>query len=442
MPGGGVGAVGQQCSDDTPDSTETRLQSLERQFNDLKTQYKQDMAARDRRISELESRVHTNQPGGDHYEKEKNDILQQIDAGTANDVFSHPAVSFNPDIAVVTNFLGSWSNNHQDKALNRLDVGEAELDMRAAVDPRADGVLILSFERDATNPLFQDEELEGPDTAVGIEEGYINLHDFGIPNLTAKVGRFHVRFGRQNILHSHDLPTSDSPFVNQSFLAPEALSDAGVSLSYLIPNPWGQYFEVVTEVLAGEGADVESPTLNGDLNVSHPAINTHLLWNTDVAENWNLEIGGSYLRGRHDMSDGMHEYGNTNLFGADVTLMRTDPTGGFNNQLLQGEMIYGLTDQADGHRADSVGAYLLGQQQINRDWYTGVRLDWTEDANDANREVWGVSPYVSWYLSEFLRLRLEYQHKGGDIDRDTDLLYFQFTWIFGAHPPHPYWAMH
>ena len=51
-----------------------------------------------------------------------------------------------------------------------------------------------------------------------------------------------------------------------------------------------------------------------------------------------------------------------------------------------------------------------------------------------------MSPYVSWYWSEFLRWRLQYQHRGGDAPSE-DVLYLQATFIFGAHPPHPYWAM-
>ena len=90
-----------------------------------------------------------------------------------------------------------------------------------------------------------------------------------MPNLTAKVGRFHVRFGRQNILHAHDLPTTDPPFVNQAFLAPEALTDAGLSLSYVIPPALvgNQYIEVVEEILAGEGASSDAPVFGGDIEL-------------------------------------------------------------------------------------------------------------------------------------------------------------------------------
>jgi hypothetical protein len=129
-----------------------------------------------------------------------------------------------------------------------------------------------------------------------------------------------------------------------------------------------------------------------------------------------------------------------NLFGADVTVIHTDPSGRFNNQLFMAEAIYGDVDSSRTQTQHAFGAYALAQQQMNRDIYLGARFDWTQNPLDDRQEVWGVSPYVSWYWSEFLRFRLEYQHKGGDV-KEEDTLYFQCTFIYGAHPPHPYWAM-
>ena len=92
--------------------------------------------------------------------------------------------------------------------------------------------------------------------------------------------------------------------------------------------------------------------------------------------------------------------------------------------------------------ANSWGAYIIGQQQLNKDWYAGVRLDYTQDANNNDRQIWGVSPYITWYWSEFLRFRVSYEHRGNfGASPDEDLFFFQITWIYGAHPPHPYWAM-
>ena len=56
---------------------------------------------------------------------------------------------------------------------------------------------------------------------------------------------------------------------------------------------------------------------------------------------------------------------------------------------------------------------------------------------------WGVSPYLSWYLNEALRLRLEYQHLERDLlgqEHSEDALLLGLTFFIGAHPPHPYWV--
>jgi hypothetical protein len=352
---GGVALA--QTSQPTP-AADQRLDQFERRLNEMESKHQADLKARDEEIARLRqelTRVREQQKtsstaSADDIERTKQDVLKDIeDNHPAAPTIRLPA-SFNPDIAVVSDFLGSWSSNRENNALNRVDVREVELDLRAAVDPRADGVAILSFHRDVENPVFPGPttyaDQSGPDTGVDVEEAYLFLHDFGVPNLTAKLGRFHVRFGRQNLLHLHDLPTSDPPLVNQAFLAPEALSDSGLSLSYVVPPDLtgGQYVEMIGEVLAGEGDGSESPTLRGDLSIDSPAFNTHVLWNTDVAKDWNLELGGSWLAGHAD-SDNSHD---VNLYGGDVTLIHTDPSGRFFNQLFQAEAIYAHSFEGDG----------------------------------------------------------------------------------------------
>jgi len=180
----------------------------------------------------------------------------------------------------------------------------------------------------------------------------------------------------------------------------------------------------------------EGPVVNNTALFHYPGVNTHALWNYDLGKDWNLELGSSFLASHRDNS--IHE--SAFLYGADATLIHTDPKGGFNNQLFQTEAIYGDIDTSAYTTQHSKGAYALFQQQLNRDWYVGVRGDWTEDALNSHRETWGVSPYLTWYYFEFLRFRFEYQYKAGDVPTENNF-FCQVTWIFGAHPPHPYWAM-
>ena len=450
-----------------------RLDRFERRLDELEDKYNADLKSRDEEIARLRAELERLKgqppaprppapPAGtaDDVDQTTEDILSEIesggtappaatgrdDGGATTQLPPPPRVgaSFTPDIAVITDAVGTYSPDRENDAYNRFDIREVELDLRAPVHPKADAVAIFAFERDVENPIFaeaeggEEEEGGGPESSTGVEEAYLFLHDLGVQNLTAKLGRFHLRFGRQNLLHLHDLPTTDPPFVNQAFLAPEALIDSGISLSYILPSRivGDQYVEVIAEVVTGEGADSESPTLQGDLSVDSPAVNTHVLWNTDIARDWNLELGGSWLTAHGD-ADNRRD---VNLFGADVTLIRTDPTGGFRNSILQAEAIYGVVDDEERNAEESFGVYLLGQQQLNRDWYAGLRLDWTQNPADADQEAWGVTPYVSWYWSDFLRFRASYQHRDGDRE-DEDIFYLQATWLFGAHPPHPYWSM-
>jgi hypothetical protein len=418
-----------------PDAVEERFRRLEQQVEELRQQVQQ----RDATIADLQRRSATapaapmNAPAD----------VARTQAAVARDAGAQrQKADFNPSIAVIVDSLATFSTRRENDAYNRFDVREVELDLRSPVGPRADGVVVLAIERDVENPVFAEageEEGGGIDTAINIEDAYLNIYDTGVPGLSAKLGRFHVKFGRQNLLHLHDLPTYDPPLVNQAFLAPESLTDAGVSLSYLIPPQYvgNQAIEVTLEILSGEGADSESPTLGGSFEVDSPAFNTHVLWNTDLADNVNFELGGSWLTGKGS-ADNDH---NVNLFGLDATLVRRDPTGGFNNQLLQAEAIYGIVDSPDsGDTNHSWGAYVLAQQQINADFYVGLRGDYTQNPNDDSQEAWGGSAYVTWYYTEFMKFRAQYQYRHLE-DATENVFGLQATWIFGAHPPHPYWAM-
>ena len=96
---------------------------------------------------------------------------------------------------------------------------------------------------------------------------------------------------------------------------------------------------------------------------------------------------------------------------------------------------------------NSLGMYAFAQYQFDLSWYGGVRYDYTEFPNSDLRgpddEDWAISPYISWYITEYLRLRFEYQHLERDIsgsDDEEEIFFLQLTAAFGSHPPHPYWV--
>ena len=351
---------------------------------------------------------------------------------------------YNPSITFFGDFGVSVSPNaHNDKTTNRFNLREFELDARAAIAPFADGIFIGTYGEE-----IADNGSGGVDigTVTDVEEGYIDFHTLPF-DLTAKVGKFRNAFGVSNGLHTHDTPQVDRPLALQEFLGPEGISTTGASLSWLVPNPADEFIELTTQFINADGGG-ESPILGGP-NADNPAYLAHLKWFTDVGDYGSFELGGTYLY-THTAADSSFD---ANVFGLDATLKLPDPDApDLRSFLLQGELFSAQNDIFDpvtstGSRNSSLGAYLFGQWQFDKNWYAGIRGDYSEFPNSdiygTSDYEWAVSPYITWYPAEFLRTRLEYQHKeilaGANSDSKDELM-LQFTFVIGAHPPHPYWV--
>ena len=75
-----------------------------------------------------------------------------------------------------------------------------------------------------------------------------------------------------------------------------------------------------------------------------------------------------------------------------------------------------------------------------------MRYDYTETPStqaSLRGNTWALSPYLTYYPAESLRVRLEYQHLERDFlgsGSSEEALLFGITWFIGAHPGHPYWV--
>jgi len=127
-------------------------------------------------------------------------------------VYGNAAASskvFNPDMAVIGNFIGTTGSNTIESA-PALEMHEAEVTFQAVVDPYARADVFLSASPDG----------------VEIEEGYLTLTS--LPGgLLAKVGKMKQQFGKVNTMHAHTLPWVDVPIVMKNFLGgEEGLNDS------------------------------------------------------------------------------------------------------------------------------------------------------------------------------------------------------------------------
>ncbi len=236
----------------------------------------------------------------------------------------------NPQIAVFFD-MGYWGSTSNDPAFNRFNLREVELDLRAAVTPWADGVLIIAIPEEIEETSGGGTEIT---TSFEIEEAYLNAHT--IPGgFAIKGGKFRDAFGRNNLLHTHDLPQVDRPLAVNAFFGPE-FSSLGAQMSWLVPNPWDKYVELIGEVVNAQGGAEGAPVLGGP-EASDPAVLAHLTYFDDVGAYGSLDLGASYL-----YSQGADTgVSNSSTYGLDATFKWIDPAAPDRQSLLfQGEAFW------------------------------------------------------------------------------------------------------
>ena len=333
---------------------------------------------------------------------------------------------FNPDIAVIGDFLGAVGKNDVNP-VPALELHESELALQAVVDPYSRADFFISFGQEGVN----------------LEEGFITFTE--LPGgLLTKVGKIRAAFGKVNTLHNHVMPWTDRPLVTQNLVGGEdGIDDAGISVARLIPNPW-IFLEATGQVFRGSaGADQAGIALFESTRRSELSYVGHLRGYHDLTENANIDLGLSYARGHNSVSDGNAvDPGSrvTQLYGVDATY-RWKPLQRsiYHSFIGRGEWIWSRRDQLDGLQS-AAGLYLSGDYQAGRRWFTGVRLDRSAHATDASLTDTGASFIVTYWPSEFSQVRAQYRRTNYEtapsIVSAANELLFQFQFSIGAHGAH------
>lgn len=325
---------------------------------------------------------------------------------------------FNPDIAVIGNFLGAAGRNTVNPS-PALEMAESEASFQAIVDPYARADFFFAF---------------GPE-GVEVEEGYVTFPT--IPGgLLVKVGKIRAAFGKVNTLHRHRLPWTDRPLViNNLTGGEEGIADAGMSVARLITNPW-IFLEATGEVYRGDAGDVFHSSKRGDLSYVG-----HLRGYQDLTDDTNVDFGVSYARGHNaagvigDVDAGRFQ---TDLWGVDATVRwRPLQRAIYHSFLGRSELLWSRRGQFTGHER-AFGYYASGDYQFARRWFAGARYDRSERAEDATLRDAGGSLVLTFWPSEFSQVRGQYRRiKYGEGPTANELL-FQFQFSIGAHGAHQF----
>jgi hypothetical protein len=320
---------------------------------------------------------------------------------------------FNPDIAVIGNFLGSAGHNDVAPSPS-FEMREAEVSYQAIVDPYARADFFIGV---------------GGDGSIDIEEGFLTLTS--LPGgFLAKVGKMYSAFGKVNQMHSHILPWTDRPLMNVNLVGGgENVNDAGFSVSRLIPNPW-LFLEATGEVYRGESALFTADT------PSHLSYTAHVRAYRDIGESTNLDLGTSFAYGHNDA---LEVNGTTRLVGIDATFRYRPLRRAIYKRLLaRTEMTWSRRSEL-GSVPQSFGAYVSGEYQFARRWFSGVRFDYADRATSSNVTDKGGSILLTYWPSEFSQIRGQYRRtRYGDAPSVANEFLFQFLFSIGAHGAHAF----
>jgi hypothetical protein len=341
-----------------------------------------------------------------------------------------------------------------------------------AVDPylRAQANLVLQLDR-ASETHFEVEEAWAETTSLP-------------GNLTLRAGQMFSDFGRQNSQHAHAWSFLDSPLVNARLLGPDGLRNPGARLSWLLPTPFYSEWSFSVQNSGGEtassfGFDHEGEPYLGRLvsqsNVRGPGdllFVSHYQISFDLTAEQTLLAGVSGATGPNSSAPSS----DTQIYGVDL-FWKWKPTShhyGFPFVTWQNEAMlrhYQAGAFSEDFNGDGViDADLNGDNVINsvprellkdwgfysqvaygfrKGWVAALRFDYVDRFHEAAYELvygddperarrWRVSPNLTWYPSEFSKIRLQYNYDDRAGIGEDHSVWLQFEFLLGAHGAHKF----
>ena len=348
--------------------------------------------------------------------------------------------------------VGSLQRGDHDPKVRGFTIPNAELTLDGAVDPYFKGFANVVYKIDA----------EG-ESGVELEEVYFLTTS--LPhNLQVKGGQFFAEFGRQNPQHPHSWAFVDQPIILNRMFGPDGFRGQGARVSWLAPTSF--YTEASVGVLNSNGETMfsfrteESPEIHGGAPAEAPVSNggdlvlvPRIASSFDLSETQSLLVGASAAFGPNNSGDDA----NTQVYGADLYWKWKSPTAqaGFPFVTFQTEALFRQYDAAARPSlADASitlpretladrGGYAQFQWGIKPRLVAGLRGEYAtgDDASFAaelRAQRTRFSPNLTWYPTEFSKLRFQYNlddRKG--IGQDHSF-WVQFEFLLGAHAAHKF----
>lgn len=351
----------------------------------------------------------------------------------------------NPEISFLGDVSYDWTDDEvQDQFLLR----GVEIGFAAPLDPytRFKGFLAAHQEPPALD-LGGGAPAES-EIRVELEEAYMDW--VALPGgMSLRVGRFRQRFGTLNRWHPHALASTDSPFALRDLFGHEGLIGIGAGVDWVLPGFWATSNGLTIEIT---NPDNDVAFAGGDFR--DPA---WLLRHTgffDFGADAYLEVGLNATTGPNDAASN----GRTSIGSIDLNYVwEPAARAHYRGFEFRGEYFFSKFEDASTpgaeqtFRTNSYYAYLVWK--LSRRWQAGLRYDDAELPSPRSQTASGTfseglrergyTPFLTCWQSEFVRLRLQYQHAkrnfiGPQGPDDDDRVWLQVTFAAGPHKHEAY----
>jgi uncharacterized protein YoxC len=325
--------------------------------------------------------------------------------------------ALNPAIGMVLDANVS----QRSKAGGNFNFRSAEIGLAASVDPFA---RMYGF-------------ING--TSDGVEVDEAAAVTTSLPwNLTAKGGRFLADFGRFPKIHEHELPFVNQPLSIERMIGGETRAD-GAELNYLFPTPFflratlGGY-----NAIGEENQQVDNRKSRSWSRFTYLGrLNTYF----DLSDNHSIELGTSMAYTPSVRLTGAADGGDRMVNGIDLTYRFQPLASTVYQGLTVGSEIFRNSEQfafeSVATRREAFGGYSYAELKLSKNWSTGFLFDYAPSVSSPGKKTIGYSPFVTWNMSEFNRLRFQFTHADDRVREEKNdggnQFFLQWTTVIGAH---------
>ena len=353
----------------------------------------------------------------DQLEQEKTSTSARVGQveKTVQGVQSTPSL-FNPAIGMVIDATAE----HRGKAGGNFNFRAAEMGLSASIDPFARAYAFVN----GNNNGVEVEEAAALTTALPW-------------NLTAKGGRFFSDFGRLPKYHQDALPFVNFPLAIDRMIGGESQAD-GAELYYLFPTPF--FLRATLGGMNKIGAENERVDNTKFRSESRFTYLGRLQSYFDLTDNHSIEVGSSLAYTPSVRISGDSSGSDRVLTGIDLTYRYQPLASTLYQGLVWGSELFTNSERVavddSAKRRRSYGGYSYAELKLNKNWSTGFLFDYAPVVDNPSHRTLGYSPFLTWQISEFNRLRFQYSHLSNNFRADKaengNQFFLQWTTVMGV----------